>query len=316
MDDFLRSGLRSGSGRSGRLTVRERMRTRAPIHLARLLLAIVVATGCESRAPQSSQAAGSGYLRVSDAEGRSVELEAPARRIVSLVPSVTRTIVALGATYRLVARTDFDTAAALVHLPSVGGGLGPNLEVLATLDPDLVIRFAGASDRNTPDRLDALGVPNFAVKPDRIADVWQILDDIGTLLDLSREGERLRDSLQAGLAEVGRQATTLSPTRVAYLMGGSPPWTAGAGTYIGELIELAGGINVFSDLEGLYGAVSPEVVATREIDVVLLAEGAQIDPRLLAGRRVRTVSSQVQLPGPELVDAAREVAAAIAGGAP
>jgi iron complex transport system substrate-binding protein len=248
-----------------------------------------------------------------DAEGREVRLDAPATRVVSLVPSVTEVILAIGAEDRLVGRTDYDVGSALAALPSVGGGLGPNLEALAALEPDLVIRFGGDSDRVTPERLDDLGVAHLAVRPDRIDDLWTILDQVGAVLALGQRTDSLRRLLADGLDRIALEVAGRPPVRVAYLMGGSPPWTAGEGTYIDELITLAGGTNVLADVGGLYGAVSPEVVATRPVDVILLADGADIDRRLLDGRTVRTLSEVVQLPGPRIVEAAREVVRAVHG---
>lgn len=285
---------------------------RAP---AWIVLVLAAVAGCgDAPAPDDASAAAAAIgaaPTVTDAEGRTLALAAPARRVVSLVPSVTATILALDAGDRLVGRTDFDTAAVLADRPTVGGGLGPDLETLAALDPDLVVRFAGASDRATPDRLDDLGIAHVAVRPDRIDDVFTVVEQVGVLLGLESAARRLAEELEAGLDGVRASVAGRPPVRAAYLMGGSPPWTAGAGTYIDELIAVAGGRNVLDDVEGLYGAVSPEVVATRPVDVVLLADGARVDPRLLEGRRVRHLPPSVQLPGPDLVAAAQAVARAL-----
>lgn len=282
------------------------------------LMALALVAACGER-PQPggdgrpSTSAAESTLQVADAEGRTVALPAPARRVVSLVPSITSTVVALGAGDRLVGRTDFDTEAAVLELPTVGGGLGPDLESLAALDPDLVIRFAGESDRATPDRLDDLGIPHLAVRPDRVADVFTIVEWVGRLLALDDEAAELNARLQGQLDAVRAEVSGRAPVQAAWLMGGSPPWTAGEGTYIDELITLAGGVNALGDVGALYGAVSPEVVATREIEVVLLSEGAEVDARLLEGRRVVRLPSSVQQPGPGLGDAARAVADALHG---
>lgn len=255
-----------------------------------------------------------GAWTVHDAEGRIVTLPAPAGRVISLVPSVTATIVALGAEERLVGRTDFDRGAAVAHLPSVGAGLGPDLEAVVALDPDLVIRFGGESDRTTPERLDHLGIPHLAVRPDGIDDVFTTIEQVGRLLGVADAARALGDSLRMELDATRAEAASRPPVRTAYLMGGSPPWAAGEGSYIDDLITLAGGINVLADVSGLYGAVSPEVVATRRIEVLLVAEGAEIDPRLLEGRRVARLPSSIQQPGPDLGASARAVAAALRGG--
>lgn len=284
-----------------------------------MLVVLAVAGGCGDARPRSegdSTPAGDRageLLEVVDAEERTVTLSRSARRIVSLVPSITSTVVALGAEDRLVGRTDFDSEPAVAGLPTVGGGLGPDLEAVASLDPDLVIRFAGESDRATPDRLDDLGISHLAVRPDRVADVFTTIEQVGHLLGLDEAAERLISALESDLDAIRAEVSGRDPVRAAYLMGGSPPWTAGEGTYIDELITLAGGVNVLAEVGGLYGAISPEVVATRDIDVLLLAEGADVDPRLLEGRRVRRLPSSVQQPGPGLAASARAVADALHG---
>ena len=105
------------------------------------------------------------------------------------------------------------------------------------------------------------------------------------------------------------------PIRVAYVLGGNPPWVAGSGTYIQELIELAGGENVFADLTRLYSAVSPEEMVAREIDVILMPRGADFDRALAGTTPIREVGDALELPGPAVVRAAREVARIIHGAA-
>jgi ABC-type Fe3+-hydroxamate transport system substrate-binding protein len=96
--------------------------------------------------------------------------------------------------------------------------------------------------------------------------------------------------------------------RTVYILGGTPPWVAGPGTYIDELIALGGGVNVFADLDTKYASVSPEEIVARHIAVVLTPPGSDFDRRLLAGVPVRTVSGALELPGPALADAARNIA--------
>jgi iron complex transport system substrate-binding protein len=248
---------------------------------------------------------------VEDAAGRTLALDAPPRRIVSLVPSVGPIVRALGAGERLVGRTDFDTAAAVSELPSVGGGLHPSVEVLASLRPDLVIRFAGESDTDTPARLDDLGIPHLAVRPDGIADIRTIIRQLGVLLAAPDRADSLVSALDAGLEAVRRSTGGRPPVRAAFLLGGRPPWVAGPGTFIDELLRLAGGENVFHDLDRLYAPVSPEVLRSRRVDVVLTGPNASLDPALLGTARHVALPAFVELPGLDLPAAARAVAHAL-----
>ena len=266
----------------------------------------------------SSTAGATGVVELTDASGRTVRLEGTARRIVSLVPSVTRTLREIGAADRLVGRTDFDTGAWAADLPSVGGGLEPNLEAIVSLRPDLVVRFAGSQDRRTPARLDDLGIPHVAVRPDRVEDVLETARLLGRATGREDAAATLVAHIEEGLAEVEALVRSRTRRRVAYVLGGTPPWVAGPGTYIHELVTLAGGDNVFSDLDDLYAAVSPEEIRSRDIEIVLVSGAEAFDASLAPEARVEVVDAAIEIPGPDLADAALRLAELIHGplGAP
>jgi iron complex transport system substrate-binding protein len=232
----------------------------------------------------------------------------PAQRIISLVPSATLTLAALGADNLLVARTDFDTAGWIRDLPSVGGGLQPSVEAIVAALPDLVIRFGGPQDARTPRRLDDLGIRHVAVRPDGVDDVLAMIRLMGTVTGTETAADSLTRHLRGELDAVRRSAAGQPPVRVAYVLGGSPPWVAGPGTYIHELIELSGGTNVFADLDLLYAAASPEEFLGRAIDVVLLVRGTAFPRELAEGARVVEVSPGLELPGPGVAASAHEIA--------
>lgn len=255
-------------------------------------------------------------IRVVDAAGREWVLPRPARRVVSLVPSASASLHAMGAEWVLVGRTDFDTDAWAAGLPSVGGGIEPNLEAIAALEPDVVVRFAGPQDPRTPARLDELGIPHVAVRPDRIADIYTTNAVLGRVTGHEREADSLNATIRAGLRKLTGATRGLRPVRVAFVLGGSPPWVAGPGTYIDEVIRLVGGVNVFADLDALYAAVSPEELRTRRIDVVIVSRRGAYDTSLTPGARVEEVGDALELPGPGVVEAARRVAELLHGDLP
>jgi iron complex transport system substrate-binding protein len=196
-------------------------------------------------------------------------------------------------------------------VPSVGGGLEPNLEVLLSLEPDMVIRFEGPTDRRTPEELDRLNIPHFAVRPDGIADARRIITELGDMIGRRRGADSLVAAIDGALESVQATASAFPPVRVAFVMGGSPPMVAGPGTFIHELIRIAGGVNVFADLSDLYASVSPEELISRRADVLLVLPGTELDARLTRGVRVARVGEGVNIPGPNLGDAAFQVARAL-----
>lgn len=282
-----------------------------------LVLTACVCLGCTAEGGGARDGGTNGTeasdVRLVDATGTELVLERPARRVVSLVPSATETLHAMGAAGVLVGRTDFDREPWAARLPSVGGGIEPDLEALVALEPDLVVRFAGEQDPRTPARLDALGIPHLAVRPDRIEDIYATAEILGRATGYERAADSLASEIRAELDAIATSVRGLERVRTAYVLGGTPPWVAGPGTYIAEVVSLAGGENVFADLVALYAAVSPEELRTREIDVVLLAEGTAFDRSLTPGARVERVGDALEIPGPDVVGAAHRVAELLHG---
>jgi len=273
-----------------------------------LPFSLALFTGCVPARDAADNADSFASVSVVDADGSTISLDRPASRIVSLVPSASLSLDAIGARATLVARTDYDTVGWAKDLPSVGGGLQPSLEAIIAAQPDLVVRFGGAQDPKTPARLNDVGIPHVAVRPDRVADVLTMIATLGHLTGRDAEADSLVGVLETSLSETRDRARSLPSVRVAYVLGGSPPWVAGPDTYIHELVEMAGGVNVFADLTKLYGAVSPENFVAREIDVILTPDAGALDPRLSRHARVVEVSDAFELPGPSVADAANEVA--------
>src|SRR4029077_10476589 len=129
-------------------------------HLAGLLLALA-ACGTGARAPAG------GPIALPDDAGRAVTLAAPPRRVVSLSPSFTEILFALGAGDRVVGRTTWcDYPAAALSVPSVGDGLNPNVEAVAAQHPDLVVLYRSALDATAAAQLTRLGIPAALLRQD------------------------------------------------------------------------------------------------------------------------------------------------------
>jgi len=238
-------------------------------------------------------------VRITDDSGREVELGTPPERILSLVPSATEILLALGLEGDLVGRTDYDRDPTVAHLPSVGGGLEASTEVIVSLDPDLVIRFDAGSDPRTPARLDALGIRHLAIRPDGVDDVFRIVALLGTTTGRLREAMALERLLRDELDDVASQVAELPRPDVVILLGGSPPLVAGSGTFLHELVQVAGGRNVFADIEELYAPVSIEELLRREPGIIVLSEGGTL-PSALSNIPVVRIPSEVQIPGVDL----------------
>jgi len=249
-----------------------------------------------------------------DAAGDTLRLTTPPERIVALVPSVSRIIAELGEAERLVGRTRYDTATAFADLPSVGAGMGPDYEALVALRADLVVYFVGASDPETPAQLERLGLRSFGVRPDDLTDVIDLYATFGRILERPDRADALARGLEATLDSIRAAVSARDESGslgVTYLLDGDPPWAAGPASYIGQLVELAGGTLRPADLPPLYSPISPEALIAAEVDVILLSGDSDIDARLVRGRRLERIPDWVEVPGPEVREAAWVIAFAL-----
>ncbi len=245
-----------------------------------LVIAFAAACSAESRAPRAPRAADDAAsvardtaVRVTDDGGRPVALAGPARRIVSLIPSVTETIIALGATDRLVGRTRYDVAPELKDVPSVGGGLDPSVEAIVALRPDVVLAWENDKRRATAHKLTALGIPVLSLRTEDTTDIFRGLRTLGRLMARDSAAAALDARLHAQFDSVRLSVAGRPRPNVLYVVFPDPPMTAGPATFIGQLIGLAGGRSVFDDQTALWPNVSMEEIVRRAPDVIVLPVG-------------------------------------------
>jgi ABC-type Fe3+-hydroxamate transport system substrate-binding protein len=244
-----------------------------------------------------------------DARGVGITLHRPADRIISLVPALTSILVDLGAADQLVGRTDYDSNPAVAALPSVGGGIGPSREVLLALNPDLVIGFAGADDAANADWLDASDIPFAAFRTDRMEDVAAVTRALGRLAGVPTRADSLAAGLEGELDALADEYGTRQPSvRTLVLIGGTPPWVAGPGTYLSEMVALVGGSSAVPALPAPYAPISPEILVSADIDLVLVLPGATSPVELLPeGTPVVALPEGVDIPDLGLAEHARWV---------
>lgn len=258
-----------------------------------------------------------------DDANREVRVAHPPERVISLLPSVTDLLVALGAQHRLVGRTDDDRDRRLSHLPSVGRGLTPNLETVTALRPELVITWPDEVSRSIVAQLNVLGIPTYSAAAQSLGDVTRTARRLGVLLGMEAAADSLVNALDAQLDAVRTAVAGRERPRVFYAVWNDPPMTAGPRTFIHELIRIGGGRNIFADARGLWPQVSLEEVVYRRPDVLILprADNQPLDLERLraapgwrdieavrAGRIFVVNASLFNRPGPRVGEAARRLA--------
>ena len=229
--------------------------------VAALTLAALLA-GCDG--PQAE------YGGSRDDFGDSLISARAPRRIVSLSPATTEILFALGAGEKLVGRSEFDTfpdSALLV--PALGNGIRPNVESVLGTKPDLVVLYASADNRGAAARLRAAGVSTLSLKTDHIADFRRAVGMLGAILGDRGRAQAVTDSVDRTLNRV-RAATSNRPRpTVFWHIWDAPLITIGAGSFMNELVEIAGGRNVYATIDGPSATVSLEDVALRNPDFIL-----------------------------------------------
>lgn len=225
---------------------------------------------------------------ITDDFGDSLVVGATPKRIVSLNPTTTELLFAIGAGPRVVGRTSYDLyPAEVLAIPDVGQGMRPNVEAVLATHPDLVLLYASADNRDAARRLRASGVSTAAYKIDRIADMARVTLLLGRLTGDTASARRTVDSVHATLDRVRRETSTLPHPTVFWPLWETPLLSVGGGSFLNELIDIAGGRNVFAELPQPSPAVTFEELLRRDPDVVL--SGPKTRLRLIADARWQTL---------------------------
>lgn len=239
------------------------------------LLAALMLAACAPAVPSNVEAG----IVVTDGLGREVKLESAAQRIVSLAPSNTEILFALGAGDQVVGRDEVsDYPEAALALPTVGGWSGFSAEAIVALEPDLVL----AAEINDPElvaELEKLGVTVYYLSnPKTLEDLYTNIEIVATLT--GRDATKLTDSLKARVAAVDEKLASVKEKPVVFYeidaTDPSKPYTAGPGTFIDLLIARAGGQNVVT-LAGItdpYPQIGLEQLVLTPPDIILLGDAA------------------------------------------
>ena len=221
--------------------------------------------------------------------GDPVEVDQVPARIVSLSPATTEILFALGAGHRVIGRSDFDLwPVEARRIATLGNGLQPNVEAVLGTHPDLVILYASQGNRPAADRLRAAGVTTLALRNDHISDFRRTTELMGWILRDSVRAKAVTDSVYRTLDRVRAATAALPRPTVFWHIWDAPLITIGAGSFMSELVEIAGASNVYAaDITGPSRPVSLEDVARRDPDFILAGPiGAQ---KIAADPRWRTV---------------------------
>lgn len=208
---------------------------------------------------------------------------APAQRLVSLAPSLTELLFALGAGSQVVGRTVYCLyPPAARAVPSVGDGLNPSVEAIAARHPDLVLLYRSPQTETAARQLAALGIPTMLLRDDRMEDVARTARLLGHATGHPGAG----DSIARVIDSLVTAPIPPPSARIAFVVWDAPPIVIGSGSYLDELVTMAGAENVFHDLHTPSATVSLETIASRDPDwIAILRDSSNAEPPAWAGRR-------------------------------
>ena len=211
---------------------------------------------------------------VLDDQQRQVEIARPPQRIVSLLPSLTETVCALGQRARLVGVDRYSNWPVSVQaLPRMGGGIDPNIESIVAQKPDLVL-LAGST--RGIERLQSLGVTVLQLEPRTHADVQRVLRTVGDALGVPRaDVERVWREIDAGMQAAAQSLSPQARGQRVYFEVSPTPYGASESSFIGETLQRMGVGNILPAALGPFPQINPEFVVRAQPDVIMAGDSSR-----------------------------------------
>jgi len=264
---------------------------------------------------------------LTDEVGRRIQVPQEADRVVSLAPNLTEIIFALGDGNHLAGDTDFcDYPAEAVQKPHVGGPVNPNLEVIVSLMPDLVLATKSINRRETVNALDRIGLPVYVTDPHSVEGMIVSVEHLGSALGAEKSAAMLAEDLRSRLADLDRRLAGAAPRRVLFVVWTDPLISVGRDTFIADALRRAGGRSVV-DTKAEWPHVSMEEIVRLQPEVLVFASAhagsTQRDIDALRTRpgwrnleamqhgNIVVVSDAINRPAPRMVDAIERLAHAL-----
>ena len=264
------------------------------------------------------------FHEVVDETGRTVRIPQSIRRIVSLAPSLTETIYALGLQERLVGDTDYcDYPPDAQKKTKVGGGINPSLEKIASLHPDLVLVTKSYNRLETTQSLNVLGIPSYATDPHTIDEIIASTKKLADVLGATEAGASVADDMQRRLADLQLRVGSLPPKHVIFVVWTQPLISTGRNTFLADALRHSGAVSIVDSAQD-WPQVNLEEVARQQPDYLVFADSHSEGPaseverladlpgwkilNAVSNRRYAVISEAVNRPAPRIISAIEELA--------
>jgi len=257
-------------------------------------------------------------------------VHAQARRIISIIPSTTEMLFAMGAGDRVIAIGSYDNYPPEARkLPRVGALIDPNVEQILQMRPDLVVLYGTQTELKR--RLDRANIPNYSYAHSGLADITQTIRSLGTRVGVAASAEALAARLERQLADI-RARVAKRPRPKALLVFGREPGSlrnidaSGGVGFLHDMLETAGGTDVLGDIRRQSVAMTTEMVLARAPDVIVELRYSKDDinnadmsawnrlaavPAVRNHRVILLTGEEFVVPGPRVAQATERLAAAL-----
>lgn len=261
-----------------------------------------------------------------DDAGRKLYVAKAPARVVSLAPSITEMLFALGLDEQIVGVTEFCNFPEAAKAKSKVGYANPNLESLIALRPELVVAPREFHRANVLAKLEELKIPVLLLEATSLESIFSHLHTLGRIFDRSTAAHAMTLAMRNRMAELTARTEHLARVRVLYVINSQPLMTVGPGSYIHQMIGLAGGLNIASEAKAPYPRLTMETVLKENPEVLLFPRGSiETVPRseqeawrrwttvtAVRENRLRDVSADaLNRPGPRVMEGLEALARAI-----
>ncbi|HZS47412.1 MAG TPA: cobalamin-binding protein [Blastocatellia bacterium] len=287
-----------------------------------LLGLLTILTDCSSKSITASAT-----NVITDEIGRTVHISPHPQRIISLTPSVTEILFAIGAGDRLIADTTYCTYPDAARTKEkIGDTQTPNLEKIIALKPDLVILSTASQLQEFTNRLSNLGIPVYVSDAKSLSDILKSIEDIAAAIGDPDAGKRVTDGLRKRISDVDKHVSGLQRPSVLFLVQEfTPLFTVGPGAFTTDVIQEAGGNSISRDLRwpNPYPQMSPEAAVAAKPEIIIFSDpdATQVTssdnfpiaelkgtPAVISGRVYKVPAGHVATPGPRIVDGLEDLA--------
>ncbi|MDQ1328002.1 MAG: Cobalamin-binding protein [Candidatus Poribacteria bacterium] len=266
-----------------------------------IIITVLIIATCLSFYGCSKKTSSRNTVLITDPMGREVKVPKNVKRIVSMAPNVTEMLFAIGLDNEIVGVTDYcNYPESAKNKTKIGGYYNPNVEVILSLTPDLIIATPDGYSKERIDKLDQTGIPIFIVNPQNINDVMVSMALLGKVTGKEEFANQVVENMRSRIKIIKGKVSQIPEQKrpkVFYAIGEDPLVTVGPNNVVNDLLTIAGGINVALDAPNSWPVYNVEAVIMKNPDVILTAPSTMTssdkNAQIAKWNKYRTVSAVI-----------------------